>query len=227
MKAYFSWVPNFLTICSLFCGCVGIVFAFKGEFYVTFWMCLAAAVFDFSDGFAARLLNATSPMGKELDSLSDMVSFGFLPSSLMFNLMQTQDAGWVSYIAFVIAAFSALRLAKFNIDEAQSSEFIGLPTPACAIFFISYALVAEQMPFYNNWVNVALSITFALLLVCPVKMFSFKFKSLSFKDNYTKYIFLAISIALIIALKESALSIIIIGYVITNLLKAAFSKKVN
>lgn len=225
MKAYFSWVPNFLTLCNLICGCLGIVFAFSGNFHLAFWMCILSAVFDFCDGFAARALKAYSPLGKELDSLADMVSFGVLPSVIMFNLLQGQNIGLLSYIAFSIAAFSALRLAKFNIDENQTSEFIGLPTPACALFFVSYALVAHDIPFHSYWLDAALSAAFALLLVSPIKMFSFKFKNFSVKDNADKYIFAFLSLALIIFLKEGALSVIILGYIITNVIMAIISRK--
>lgn len=225
MKAFFSWVPNFLTLCNLICGCLGIIFAFEGNFHLSFWMCISSAVFDFCDGFAARALKAYSPLGKELDSLADMVSFGLLPSVTMFTILQAQDLGLLSYIAFSIAAFSALRLAKFNIDENQTSEFIGLPTPACALFFVSYALIAQNIPFHSYWIDLTLSVIFALLLVSPIRMFSFKFKNASLKDNADKYIFAALSLLLIVFLREGALSVIIVGYIITNVIMAIIPRK--
>lgn len=222
--AFFSWVPNFLTLCNLICGCIGIVFAFDGNYEVAFWMCILSAFFDFSDGFAARLLKAYSPLGKELDSLADMVSFGVLPSVVVFTMLQSFDLGILSYIGFSIAAFSALRLAKFNIDETQTSEFVGLPTPACALFFVSYALVVSQITFHSPWMDIVLAVAFSLLLVSPIKMLALKFKNFSFKENFDRYIFIFFSIVLIAYLGKGGISVVILGYIVANIIRM-FVKK--
>ena len=138
-------IPNFITCLNLFSGCVGVYLAFQGNFQGAFIAVIVSAVFDFFDGFAARLLKAYSPMGKELDSLADMVSFGVLPGAMVFSLLsKTGISEWLPYVAFVIPVFSGLRLAKFNIDERQTSSFIGLPTPANAIFWGGLILSFES-----------------------------------------------------------------------------------
>jgi CDP-diacylglycerol--serine O-phosphatidyltransferase len=204
-------IPNLLTSCSLFSGCIATVMAFNGEyFWVVIWV-LIAAVFDFSDGFAARMLKAYSPMGKELDSLSDMVSFGVAPSVTVFTFL-SQNVPRISheplvceylpYMAFLLAIFSGLRLAKFNIDERQSDSFIGLNTPANAMFWVSlcYGLAHGALFISSGLVYTVIVgvIVFSFLLVSEIPMFSFKIKSIKFKGNEYRYFLLIFSIGLVI-----------------------------
>ncbi len=190
-------IPNTITCCSLLSGCVAIIFALKGDLqWAAYWI-MAAAVFDFCDGLAARTLKAFSPIGKELDSLSDMVSFGVAPGMIVFRLLEkacqmTTVAAFIPYLAFVIPVFSALRLAKFNIDERQTTSFIGMPVPAHALFWasIGYALQGAvpvgHVGFIIGIVVVAFLLSF--LLVAEVPMFSLKVKSLKWKGNECRYL---------------------------------------
>jgi CDP-diacylglycerol--serine O-phosphatidyltransferase len=176
-------IPNALTSANLVCGCLGImsVFNYPVEAAYFIW---AACLFDFLDGFVARLLNVSSPLGKQLDSLADVISFGVLPSMAMFQWIDSSaDAGWMPYVAFLIAVFSALRLAKFNIDESQTDSFIGVPTPANALFLSALVFLPEslrQLVFTETGL-LSITIIFSLLLVAPIPLFALKFKTLNGK----------------------------------------------
>lgn len=179
-----KFIPNTVTSMNLVCGVIGVVFAFKGRFDIAFPLMLLAAVFDFLDGFAARALDSYSDMGKELDSLCDLVSFGVLPSIMLYSLMKTCSFGenWTCWIPLVIAVFSALRLAKFNVDERQHDSFIGLPTPACAILCgaLCYFVACTPASFLSTWASgpvfiPVLSVVMSYLLVSEIPMFSLKF----------------------------------------------------
>lgn len=205
-------IPNLLTSLNLFSGCIASVMAFQGEYLWVVVFVIIAALFDFSDGFAARLLKAYSPMGKELDSLADVVSFGVAPSLTVFTFLRshldiitTNSAviEYLPYIAFLLAIFSALRLAKFNIDERQSESFIGLNTPANALFWISFCYglantVPTVTPILIYLVLVAILI-FSSLMVSEIPMFSLKIKSLKFKGNEYRY-FLALFFIILVSL---------------------------
>lgn len=193
-------IPNFITCCSLVSGCIACVMALRGDLpLATLWIVIAS-VFDFCDGFAARALKAYSPMGKELDSLGDMVSFGVAPGMMVYWVLEQAcksaslgTAGaYIPYLAFVIPVFSGLRLAKFNIDTRQATSFIGMPVPAHALLWSSlcYSLVsmAEARPYVFIPVTVVLSIITSLLLVSEIPMFSLKIKSLQWKGNECRYI---------------------------------------
>lgn len=177
-------IPNFITSMNLLCGVVGVVFALKGRVDYAFYLMLAASVFDFCDGLAARLLGAYSDMGKELDSLADLVSFGVLPSVMLYNTSKVCMFGesFVCWIPLVIAVFSGLRLAKFNVDERQTSNFLGLPTPSCALLCSSlcYYVACDPACLLAEWCAgpvfiPVLSVVLSLLLVSEVPMFSMKF----------------------------------------------------
>lgn len=194
-------IPNLVTCCSLVSGCIACVMALKGNLpMATLWI-VVAAVFDFCDGFAARSLHAYSPMGKELDSLSDMVSFGVAPGMIAYWLLEQacmtvpalgNAALYIPYFALVIPVFSGLRLAKFNIDERQTTSFIGMPVPAHALFWasIGYAFRASIPVDSIGFIAgiIVLAILFSLLLVSEVPMFSLKVKSLKWKGNELRYI---------------------------------------
>ena len=196
-------IPNTITSMNLLCGVVGVIFAFKDRPDIAFVMMLAAAVFDFLDGLAARALGAYSDIGKELDSLCDVVSFGVLPALMLHRTMVSLSGETVwSYIPLLLAVFSALRLAKFNIDERQTSSFIGLATPANAIFWGALIAAFPEMASWAAWMPWAMLAVAAVscwLLISELPMFSLKFKDMSWANNKVRYIFL-IGCVLIVAL---------------------------
>ncbi len=230
-------IPNFITMLNLFSGCVALVFAFNDNLVLAAWFLGFAAIFDFFDGMLARILHVKSPLGVQLDSLADMVSFGVVPGVIMFQLMQSCHARpyfdffennlW-SFVAFVIPVFSALRLAKFNIDERQTDSFIGLPTPANALFFASLPLVLAQAEslnltslvglLRNYWFLFALTILFSGLMVSEIHLFSLKFKNFSWKSNAVRYTLVGLSVALLISpLKFISIPLIVLLYVLLSL----------
>lgn len=181
-------------------------------------------IFDFLDGFVARLLKVHSPMGKELDSLADMVTFGVLPGIIAFQILSSLTTiNWIPYLAFLIVIFSALRLAKFNIDENQSDSFIGLPTPANALFISS--LLFLDASWLTLSVMVVVVIVFSFLLVAPLQLIALKFKSFGWAGNELRYIFIGVALVSILLLQELALPIIILTYICLSMIKYAFSSK--
>jgi CDP-diacylglycerol---serine O-phosphatidyltransferase len=213
-------LPNALTCGNLLCGSVGIIFTINYSTSLAAWFVWAACVFDFFDGFTARALNVSSPIGKELDSLADMVSFGVLPSIMMFQMIDIISASaMLPYAAFSITIFSALRLAKFNVDENQKDTFIGLPTPANALFITS--LVFLQSPFdiviSNDLLLVALTAVFSFLLVSPWELFALKFKTYRWADNRIRFTFLAVSVLLLAIWQAAALPFVILLYILLSL----------
>jgi CDP-diacylglycerol--serine O-phosphatidyltransferase len=210
-------IPNAITCANLFSGCIGIVAAFKGNLEISAYFVLLAGTFDFFDGLVARLLNVKSEIGKQLDSLADMVSFGFLPGVVMYQLLKTSDYTneYLAYFGFFITIFSALRLAKFNIDERQNEDFIGLNTPMNTLFIVSLPFIAKDYPVLigSSTVLIAVILTSSFLLVSEIKIFSFKLKGLSWKANQMKFIFLLLSLILIIVLKFVAVPFILVLYV--------------
>jgi CDP-diacylglycerol---serine O-phosphatidyltransferase len=223
-------IPNFITCLNLFAGCIGIVYAFKGELHIASYAILIAAIFDFIDGLIARLLKVYSEIGKELDSLADMVSFGVLPSVIIYQLfLQSPQVGNISPFlnmsAFLIAVFSALRLAKFNIDVRQSDNFIGLPTPANALLIASLPMILSQ----DNWFFSAyilnpfflfiFSLGMSILLVTEIPLISLKFKSLNLEDNLFRYILVFSAIFLVIIFKFAAVPVIVFIYILLSLIQ--------
>lgn len=222
-------IPNTITCCNLLSGCVAAVYAFMGVYSLAFTFIIAGAVFDFFDGLSARALKVSSPIGKELDSLADVITFGFAPAAMAFSwLRECADAHLdmlvafaMPFAAFLLVAFSALRLAKFNVDDRQTSSFIGLPTPANALFWGALVIGSHDTIVANpyGWILImALVLLFSWLLVAEIPMFSLKFKNLTWKSNRTVYIFLLISIALLIVLGVNGLSAVIGWYIILSVL---------
>ena len=213
-------IPNALTCCNLICGCLGIISIYEGASHMVPWLVIIAGVFDFFDGFAARILKVNSPIGKELDSLADMVTFGVLPAMFMHDYLTLVTGPLKAWEdpAVLIAVFSALRLAKFNVDPRQVEGFIGVPTPANAIFFIflpsALSYFRIQPTFY---LLIAVILLFCYLMVCPLPLFSLKFKSFSWKGNEVRFTFLAAAVLLIAIFKEAGMSLTIILYVLTSL----------
>lgn len=222
-------IPNTITSCNLFCGCIASYMAFQGNFKLALAFIVAGAVFDFFDGMSARMLKVSSSIGKELDSLADDITFGLAPSAIVFSLFKEVEtpgfmqpiAHLLPYTAFLISVFSALRLAKFNIDDRQTTSFIGMPTPANALFWASLALgMHNNMSLYGEYFNslslLIMVVIMSLLLVSEIPMFSLKFKNLSWSANKISYIFLIVSIPLLVCLKISGLSTVIIWYIILS-----------
>lgn len=233
-------IPNVITSLNLLCGCVAIIFAINGGLTAAAVLLLAAAILDFFDGFVARLLKSYSEIGVQLDSLADMVSFGVAPAVMLFYVMlQLLGVGYeplsvfsVSSILllspFLLTMFSALRLAKFNVDTRQTTSFIGLNTPANALFFASTAMLYQQgkLPFeLNPWVLLGVMIVFCFLMISEIPMFSFKFKDFTIKKYAMVLIFIATSIILLVAMKLLALPIIVLLYILLSIVKMLIYKE--
>ena len=222
MKIRYFTIPNILTLCNLLCGCLAVYYSFAtGNLKIVFWLCALAALFDFFDGFAARMLKSYSPLGKELDSLADMVSFGVAPSaSLMVLYLDAGGTQPYGLLAYIIALFSALRLARFNIDDKQNDEFIGLPTPANALFVTSLGYVC-----YDNILSVSpewfliTGIILACMLIVPVRMFSLKFKTFSLRQNILRYTFLLTALAGICIFGVMAIPALITLYILISVIR--------
>jgi CDP-diacylglycerol--serine O-phosphatidyltransferase len=214
-------IPNTITCCNLISGCIATYFAFLGDFELALLLIIIGAVFDFFDGMSARLLGVSSPIGKELDSLADDITFGFAPSAIVFSYLCTFDTHlpWLPYLAFVMAAFSALRLAKFNLDERQALGFIGLPTPANALFWGSLVcgLVEFEVAFEGlEWLILLGTFISCYLLIAEIPMFALKFKHWGFKGNEVKYIFVLSCVPLLLLLRVSGFAAIIAWYVVLS-----------
>ena len=220
-------IPNTITCCNLVSGCVAIAYAFSGNVELSFTWIIIGAVFDFFDGMSARLLNVSSPIGKELDSLADVVTFGVAPSTILFSELSVMSYPAIleplrpilPFTAYIMAAFSALRLAKFNLDERQALGFIGLPTPANALFWGSLIIGAgkwlEATPFMVFFLLGGILIS-SWLMVSEIPMFALKFKEWGWKGNQVKYIFLLTCIPLLAIFGLTGLAIIIAWYVIIS-----------
>lgn len=230
-------IPNLITLCNLLCGVFAVIIAISGilPFEIAAILIFAGAVFDFFDGFAARILKANSDIGKQLDSLSDLITFGFAPAALLSSVIQhilfgtvvadVESVVWQEYVLFltpfIIVPFSALRLAKFNVDPRQSHTFIGLPTPANALFFASIIFYPELSPI----LLVFLSVAFSLLLVSEIPMFSLKFKTFALNDNKFRYSFLTFSVIILLIFQLLALPFVILLYILTSVALYIISKK--
>jgi CDP-diacylglycerol--serine O-phosphatidyltransferase len=221
-------IPNSITCCNLISGCIAIAFAYEGKQEWALAFIIIGAVFDFFDGMVARLLHVSSPIGKELDSLADDITFGAAPAMMVFTFLhQLPYPDWLDgareylpYVAFLIAAFSALRLAKFNLDERQATSFIGLPTPANALFWGSLIVGGGTRLIHIPYalpVVLVLIVLSCWMLVAEIPLFALKFKQWGWKGNETKYIFLITCIPLIVWLGMSSLAVIITWYVILSI----------
>ena len=248
-------IPNLLTLGNLFCGIIATILAVQGDFITAGLFVVIGIFLDFFDGFAARLLKVSGELGKQLDSLADMVTSGVVPGIIMFNLLyqnsfknldtQFIDEGirpvivsndyissWVSYIGLLLTLGAGYRLAKFNIDTRQSESFIGLPTPAMSLFVISLPLIQEyatnvwvQSLISNNYFLIAVTLVLTYLMNAEIPLFSLKFKEYSLKNNFVKYLFLATSLALLIILNFISVPIIIILYVLLSVAQELYNRK--
>jgi CDP-diacylglycerol--serine O-phosphatidyltransferase len=221
-------IPNLLTAANLFSGCIGIIYAFNGELKTVAFFVILSGIFDFFDGFAARLLNVKSEIGKQLDSLADVISFGFLPGMIIYKLLSLSEIEFLPYVAFLITVFSALRLAKFNIDERQQDDFIGLNTPMNTFFIISLPYLADKFELITNPIFlIAITIITSLLLVSEIKLFSMKISDISWKNNKYKFIFLILSVLSLVFLQFAGLPIVLVLYIILSQIHFAYLKKNN
>lgn len=229
MKIKLFTFPNILTLCNLLCGAGATVAALRyGDLFWPLVLIVTAAVFDFLDGFAARLLNSYSPLGKELDSLADCISFGMAPAAVLLNVYYAAGGeGLWGYSVFVLAAFSALRLAKFNIDENQTTQFIGLPSPASALLVAASGyMVGTGQYAVGPWFAVGLAAVLSYLLVCNVPMFALKFKHYGFRGNEVRYIFAVCALLSLAIWHIVAIPFIIVAYVAVSLaVRAACFRK--
>ncbi len=231
-------IPNFITLLNLFSGCIALVYALEGDLTTAGIFIAVAAGFDFLDGFAARLLKVQSDIGKDLDSLADVVSFGVVPGAILYILLKESISTFVAsdasrlivpFTGFIIPLFSALRLAKFNSDPRQKEAFYGLPTPANALFIAALPFILtqettllgpEMEAFKRGLMNpvslMALVIILSWLLIADFRLLSLKFKNLEWKDNRPRFIFLIFSLLLILFLYFSAAPFILLAYILIS-----------
>ena len=238
-------IPNIITSLNLLCGCIAILFAVSGDLVAASYFVLTGMFFDFFDGLAARLLHVQSKIGLQLDSLADMVTFGVVPGIIMFQLLNKatttrlletrfedyetmlwygESMSFIPFIGLIIVIASAYRLAKFNVDSRQTDSFIGLPTPANTLLILSLPLIYEfqytelvESILFNKWFLIGLAIFSSILLNAELPLFALKFKTWDFKSNKLRYVFLALSLVAIIALKFIAIPVIIALYILLSL----------
>lgn len=234
-------IPNTITLLNLFCGCIAVIFVSKDQFEMAFYFVGLGIFLDFFDGFFARLFKVSGPLGLQLDSLADMVTSGVVPGFVMFKMMLSSNVnmseGYLQcfpYLGFIITLGSCMRLAKFNIDTRQTDSFIGLPTPANALFILSLPLVLEYYSaesllvievLTEKWVLLTITLFSAYILNAEIPLFSLKIKKFNFKDNALQIVFLAIAVLLLVSLNYLAIPLIIIFYVLLSVINNKFLKK--
>ncbi len=227
-------IPNFITLLNLFCGCIAVVFAFRDEFELAFLFVALGIFFDFFDGFFARIFNVSSELGLQLDSLADMVTSGVTPGVAMFFLMKYSsgmpDDSYFPFLGFIITLGSCMRLAKFNIDTRQTDSFIGLPTPANALFILSLTMLKGEGLILleiltNQWMLLAITLFSAYILNAEIPLFSLKIKKFNLKDNALQFGFLLFSVLMLAAFRYLAVPLIIISYILTSIIYNMLQKK--
>jgi len=232
-------IPNLITLINLFCGCIAVVFVSESNYEMAFYMVCLGIFFDFFDGFFARLFKVSSPLGLQLDSLADMVTSGVVPGYVMYTLFVKSanphdviGSAFIPFLGFIVTLGSCYRLANFNIDTRQTDSFIGLPTPANALFILSLPLVIEfsdsLMVFEiltNHWVLLGIALCSAYVLNAEIPLFALKIKKFNLKDNALQIVFLLISLVMLIFLHYIAIPLIIIFYVLLSVVNNKFLKK--
>ncbi|AGA79065.1 CDP-diacylglycerol--serine O-phosphatidyltransferase [Echinicola vietnamensis] len=219
-------IPNTITCMNLASGMAGIYFVLQGNLFAATYFILIAAVFDFLDGMVARLLKVHSEIGKQLDSLADLVTFGVLPSFVLFQLLKVPfPDGYLPFFAFIIGIQSAMRLAKFNIDTRQSDRFIGVPTPANALLICTLPFLAEHFAWagsmiQNRYFLLSLTVVLAFLLTAELPLIALKFKNLSFGDNVFRYLVIAIGAISVLWLGLAGVPFIILSYILLSLVES-------
>ncbi len=239
ISTFMKHVPNLITLLNLALGCTAIILAFSGDMFWVPHLVIAAALADFIDGLAARMLKVSSPLGVQLDSLADMVTFGVLPGVVVYQLLYEAIGytvlWWQPLPAMLITIFSAIRLAKFNIDTRQSDGFIGVPTPTCTMFIISLLLITQNDRFelaqyiFQPIFLYAVTLIFSLLLIAELPMPALKFKHLGWKGNEIKYIAVALGLALVALLGGLGITIAILIYIFIAIVQKllGFRRKVS
>jgi CDP-diacylglycerol---serine O-phosphatidyltransferase len=226
-------IPNFLTLLNLLCGCIAIVFISDSKFEIAFYFVCLGIFFDFFDGFLARKFGVSGPLGVQLDSLADMVTSGVAPGFVMVKLMENQasfegESYW-TYLGFIITLGACYRLANFNIDTRQSDSFIGLPTPANALFVMSLPLIIGECHhdtiFFNTWILIGITLLSAYVMNAEIPLFSLKVKDFSFQKYKLQIGFLAASVIMIVTLQYLAIPLIIVMYVLLSVVNNMFGKK--
>jgi CDP-diacylglycerol--serine O-phosphatidyltransferase len=230
-------IPNLITLINLFCGCVAVVFVSEQNYEMAFYMVCLGIFFDFFDGFFARLFKVSSPLGLQLDSLADMVTSGVVPGYVMFSMFtnSAHELGTnplIPFLGFIVTLGSCYRLANFNIDTRQTDSFIGLPTPANALFILSLPLVLKFSDslmileiLTNQWVLLVITFCSAYILNAEIPLFSLKIKKFNLKDNALQIVFLLGSVILVLLLHYIAIPVIIIFYVLLSIVNNKFLKK--
>ena len=232
-------IPNIITLLNLFCGCIALVFAFNEQFEMAFYFVCLGIFLDFFDGFFARLFNVSSPLGLQLDSLADMVTSGVVPGLVLFQMMVDHSNAAAQsymqlfpYLGFIVALGSCYRLANFNIDTRQTDSFIGLPTPANALFILSLPLVLKYTDsliivelLTNQWFLLGIALLSAYMLNAEIPLFSLKIKKFNFKENTLQIVFLIVSLLLVIFLQYLAIPLVIIFYVLLSVVNNKVLKK--
>ncbi|WP_114750163.1 CDP-diacylglycerol--serine O-phosphatidyltransferase [Pleomorphovibrio marinus] len=220
-----SHIPNAITCLNLLAGMIGIYLVIQGKIQWAAYVVLLAALFDFLDGLVARLLSAHSEIGKQLDSLADMVTFGVLPSFMVFMMLkEISTSSYTPYIAFLIGTQSALRLAKFNVDTRQSERFIGLPTPANALFFCTLPQLMQAVPWtkpilLNPVVFMVITLLFAFLLTAEIPLIALKFKNFSLMQNIYRYLVMVLGLISVLIVGIGGIPFVILLYILFSLLE--------
>lgn len=230
-------IPNLITLLNLFSGCIALVYASEENFEMAFFFVCLGIFFDFFDGFFARLLNVSSPLGLQLDSLADMVTSGVVPGFVMFKMLTNSVNSdpsliYLPYLGFIITLGSCYRLANFNIDTRQTNSFIGLPTPANAIFILSLPLILKNTDslillelLTNCWILLIVTLVSAFILNAEIPLFALKIKKFNFKDNVLQIVFLLVSLLLLIVFKFSGVALIIVFYVMLSVIMNLITRK--
>ena len=233
-------VPNTITLLNLFCGCIAMVFALNKEFEMAFYFVSLGIFLDFFDGFFARLFQVSSPLGLQLDSLADMVTSGVVPGIVMYQLMGSSSGypklGWIvepfPFVGFLITLGSCYRLANFNIDTRQTDSFIGLPTPANALFILSLPLVLRNLDSFfvlelltNPFVLIGITLLSVYMLNAEIPLFSLKIKQMSMKKNALQIGFLLSSLVLIASFHYAGIPLVIVLYVLLSVITNVLASK--
>ena len=241
LQRLFFWVPNFITSLNLAAGSLAVFFGVEGQLGLAAVFIIAAAVFDFLDGMSARLLKAYSEIGKQLDSLADLVSFGLAPAAMLFTMLElaifqenqpisaieATALQWIFlYSVLLVPISGAFRLAKFNLDTRQSDSFLGLPIPANALFYASLGLILQlggkpeiNQIILNRFNLLTAIVLFSALMISELPMFSLKFKNLKWRDNQLQFLFIGLCILLLVSIKLYALPLIIFSYILISVLR--------
>ena len=218
-------VPNTITLLNLFCGCIAVVSIAQGDFLNGFLFVCLGIFLDFFDGFFARLFKVSSPLGLQLDSLADMVTSGVVPGYVVYSMLASvSENPYLPFAGFIITLGACFRLANFNIDELQTDSFIGLPTPANALFFLSLPLITEFELLRNSWFLIAVSLLSAYIMNAGISLFSLKIKKLNLKDNALPAIFIFLSVLLLAVFQFLGIPLVILLYVLLSIMNNAFLK---